>query len=185
MRGTEVLKEVRPSSLRLQPERLKGWRVKTPLPPSQTHSRELLSAGEKHNKAPKNRAEGEGAVRAWGSQPDAGFCPSPATSHPSRSAKNQAPAAQRGNVGRGCAKAQPPAPPAIGMLPCLRSSSSQALLFHGNQNKPKNIERFPCGSQPGDFPGSSITEELLKAGVTPSSPPACSLKQAFVPQKCI
>lgn len=71
------------------------------------------------------------------------------------------------------------------MLPCLHSSSRQDLLFHGNQNQPENMERFPCRSQPGDFPGSSITEELLEAGVTPSSAPACSLKQAFVPQKCI
>lgn len=106
---TEVLEEVCPSScvhppasilpcpfsLMLRPEGIKGWRVKTPLPPSQTHSRELLSAGEKHNKAPKNRAEGEGAGRAWGSQPHAGFCTSPAASHPSKSAQTQHPAAAR------------------------------------------------------------------------------------------
>lgn len=135
MGGTEVLKEVRPSSLRLQPERLKGWRVKTPLSPSQTHSRELLSAGEKHNKAPKNRAEGEGAVRAWGSQPHAGLCPSPATSHPSRSAKNQPPAAQRGNVGTGMCQSSAPSPPCHwdAAVPALLKQPSPAFPRQSKQ----------------------------------------------------
>lgn len=142
--------EVCPSSLRLQPERLKGRRVKTPLPPSQT--RTVPGAAQRWGKTTKKPLKTEQKEKVQCEPLTEGSAP--ALQHPvlpkmPKISPRHCTLLPRGEMwARGCAKAQPqhpvPLEPADAAVPALLKQARPGFAWKSKIN-PKTSSVFHAG----------------------------------------